>query len=194
MRVEDIGRVSKVDEKINFHTDEERKRALTEVTCQGAPIFGEEVISYLEENGFFKAPASRNYHGSYAGGLFDHSFNVACQLQSLTNKMELHWQSAASPFIVGILHDLCKIDQYKAEEDGYAWNTEPIVKGHGVKSVIYAQNLFKLTEEEQACILYHMGAFTSKDEWSNYTDAIAKYPNVLFTHTADMIADKILGV
>ena len=26
---------------------------------------------------FFKAPASTKYHGAYAGGLFDHSMNVA---------------------------------------------------------------------------------------------------------------------
>ena len=51
--------------------------------------------------------------------------------------------------------------------------------------------LGKLTEEEVACIRYHMGAFTDKELWNDYTAAVRKYPNVLWTHTADMIASHI---
>lgn len=35
------------------------------------------ILAYLIDNGFFIAPASTKYHGNYAGGLFDHSMNVA---------------------------------------------------------------------------------------------------------------------
>lgn len=49
----------------------------------------------------------------------------------------------------------------------------------------------QLTEEEVMCIRYHMGAYTDKSEWEYYGRAIEKYPNVLWTHTADMIASKI---
>ena len=38
-----------------------------------------------------------------------------------------------------------------------------------------------------------MGAY-EKDMWNEYDKAIIKYPNVLYTHTADMIASKIVGV
>jgi hypothetical protein len=51
-----------------------------------------------------------------------------------------------------------------------------------------------LTEEEVACIIYHMGAFTDSKEWGDYNNAIRKYPNVLWTHQADMIASQIMGV
>lgn len=40
--------------------------------------------------------------------------------------------------------------------------------------------------------LSDMGAFTDKEEWNNYTRAIHKYPNVLWTHHADMIAAHII--
>jgi len=50
-----------------------------------------------------------------------------------------------------------------------------------------------LTEEEILCIRYHMGAYNC-DDWEGYDKAIRKYPNVLFTHTADMYASKVLGL
>ena len=49
----------------------------------------------------------------------------------------------------------------------------------------------KLTDEEAACIRWHMGAFDDPQNWSNYTNAISKYPNALWTHTADMVAAHI---
>lgn len=36
----------------------------------------EDVLEELEENGFFKAPASMNHHLNYEGGLLEHSLNV----------------------------------------------------------------------------------------------------------------------
>lgn len=54
--------------------------------------------------------------------------------------------------------------------------------------------LIDLTEEEKMCIRYHMGAFTEKSEWEFYSRAVRRYPNVLWTHTADMIASQIKGV
>ena len=62
--------------------------------------------------GFFTAPASTKYHGNYEGGLFDHSFTVTSSLLSLTKRMGMNWKRKASPYIVGMLHDLCKCDSY----------------------------------------------------------------------------------
>ena len=39
-----------------------------------------------------------------------------------------------------------------------------------------------------------MGAFVDQKEWNDYTRAIHKYSNVLWTHTADMIAAHILEI
>ena len=53
----------------------------------------------------------------------------------------------------------------------------------------------RLTDEEIACIRWHMGAYEIDTKmWQYYDSAIRKYPNVLYTHTADMIASKIDGV
>lgn len=53
---------------------------------------------------------------------------------------------------------------------------------------------YTLTEEEIACIRYHMGAFTDKAEWDDYTRAVRLHPNVLWTHHADMLASHVKGV
>ena len=148
----------------------------------------------LDNMGFFDAPASTKYHGNYEGGLFEHSVIVTQELVNLTKKLDLKWERPQSPFIIGMLHDLCKVDHYIKKEDGsYDYNKDKIFTGHGSLSVARAGELFKLTEEEKACIFHHMGAY-EKDMWNEYDKAIKKYPNVLYTHTADMIASKIVGV
>jgi len=150
-------------------------------------------IYILDEAGFFDAPASTKYHGDYEGGLFDHSLEVTNALIYLTERLQLPWEREKSPLIVGMFHDLCKVDQYIEGVDGYEHNPHVLLKGHGEKSVMMLSNFMSLTEEEIMCIRYHMGAYNT-NEWDQYDLAIRKYPNVLFTHTADMMASKIMGV
>lgn len=163
-----------------------------------APYLPFDARSFLLDRGFFTAPASTKYHGSYEGGLFDHSFNVMNYLVNLTRNEGLNWERDSSPYIIGFFHDLCKIDCYKKVVDSdnyhYEYDNKTTFKGHGIKSVLLMSELTRLTEEEVACIVYHMGAFTEKEEWNDYTGAIHKYENVLWTHTADMLASHVMEV
>lgn len=153
-------------------------------------------VDVLSELGFFTAPASTKRHGSYTGGLFDHSIAVARYLVELTRKLGLDWEKPRSPYIVGMYHDLCKCGLYvPKKEGGYDFNADLIIPGHGDRSVIILQTLFDLTNEEIACIRWHMGSYeTDTRLWNCYGKAVTKYPNVLFTHTADMYASKVIGV
>lgn len=165
-------------------------------------------LEWLEESGYYTAPASKAHHGAYPGALFDHSLQVTYELADLTKKLELRWQRPQSPFIVGMLHDLCKMDAYIIPEvkeipagslkvavpPVIEWNKEQLLDGHGEKSCIQALRWIELTEEELMCIRYHMGAFEGEKKWDKYTNAVRKFPNVLYTHTADMIASQIKGV
>jgi hypothetical protein len=154
-----------------------------------------ELMRDLKNMGFFDAPASTKYHGNYPGGLFDHSFTVTKCLLSLTERLELKWERSISPYLVGMLHDLCKCDQYiRKDDDTYEYNTGLTLTGHGEKSIILAQNIISLTEEEVLCIRWHMGAFDDKQNWNTYGAAIEQFPNVLYTHTADMMAARICRV
>ena len=151
-----------------------------------------DMLKYLSLNHFFTAPASTKYHGNYEGGLFDHSFAVAKFLVRLTEDNRLTWKNLRSPYIVGMFHDLCKIDQYRHPAsrlitdgvtvmDSFKWeyNPDTLLKGHGDKSVMLLSQFYTLTDEEIMCIRYHMGAFTDKSEWNDYTRAVRNYPNVL---------------
>jgi HD superfamily phosphohydrolase YqeK len=167
---------------------------------------------HLKELDFFNKPASVKYHGQNTGDLFHHSIDVAQSLVDLTRKLDLKWERASSPYIVGLFHDLCKCDNYIStdyvvgtiETDGktaetvtkkeWNYNDKMILNGHGEKSVIMVQKFYKLTDEEIACIRWHMGAFDEKDNWKHYSYAVSQYPNVLYTHTADMIASQIHNI
>ena len=115
----------------------------------GAPLVPADMIDYLVSYGFFTAPASTKYHGAYEGGLYQHSVAVTKFLLRLTEDNKLIWRNERSPYIVGMFHDLCKIDQYRhpvigetlggdyiADNGKWEYNTNTLLKGHGEKSVI----------------------------------------------------------
>lgn len=155
----------------------------------------EDMLLWLTNRGFFIKPASIYHHGQYDGALFEHSLEVAKALVNLTEKLGLHWENERSPYIVGMFHDLCKLDNYvRSDSEAWEYNNATLLPGHGEKSVIMAQALLKLTDEELYCIRWHMGAFDDKANWDSYGRACTLYPNVLYTHTADMIAARIKGV
>lgn len=181
-------------------TDKERLDLMMATNL--SEIVKEDFLKWLAENGFFTAPASTKYHGNYEGGLFDHSFmmNLLVELSAANG---LKWKRPASPFLVGMFHDLCKIDQYRidnstpytvGEPTRYEYNPNTMYKGHGDKSIILLSQFTTLTDEETACIRYHMGAFTEKEEWRDYTRAVHAFPNVLWTHQADMLASHVVGI
>lgn len=159
-------------------------------------VYGFPDSDVLDKMGFFTMPASTKYHGAYEGGLFDHSLAVMQELVNLTEMLCLEWERETSPYIIGLFHDICKCDSYYLDADGkWQYRKDIIIPGHGDKSVIMLQRMMDLTEEEIACIRWHMGAYeTDTKMWDYYGRAIEMYPNVLYTHTADMIASKIRGV
>ena len=110
------------------------------------PGFGKDTCRTLVEKlvpmGFFIAPASTRFHSAYPGGLFEHSRMVTLALLELTSSLSLQWIRKESPYLVGMLHDLCKCDQYEQSEDGsFSWRPDQALCGHGDKSVILAQQL-----------------------------------------------------
>lgn len=170
-----------------------------------------EFYDWLIKNGFFTQAASTKYHGAYEGGLFDHSYEVTQVLLDMTQRLNLQWERPESPYIIGMFHDLCKIDNYitvtdepgeimmgtgdvKGREIHFEYNPNCILTGHADKSIMLLSQFVNLTEEELLCIRFHMGAYEGQDQWDNYDKAIRKYETVLFTHTADMYTSKVKDV
>ena len=95
-----------------------------------------------------------------------------------------------------MFHDLCKCYTYEYNEESAQWQHRKnlVMTGHGELSVILSQSIIPLTDEEILCIRWHMGAYDDKDNWEILGEAIERYPNILYTHTADMIASRIKGI
>lgn len=166
------------------------------------------LLEWVEhETDFFTAPASTRYHGSYEGGLVEHSLNVYDRLVwEMENTVGAGWQEIYSPesiAIIALFHDLCKIDRYvitekwRKDENGdweayeaYEYNKEKAEMGHGAQSVFYLQKFIQLTELEAQAIFWHMGAY----DISPYATLVAcsetfKWnPLAFLTHRADMAA------
>lgn len=196
----------------NGRTLKDRVRLFHDCMAPAMSVLPTNIVEQLKIDGFFTSPASTKYHGAYEGGLFDHSLNVALNLVKLTQVNDLFWIRPESPYIVGMFHDICKQDQYRhpiietqyfhddgsiyypIDESRWEYASDLLLKGHGDKSVMLLSQYLTLTMEEILCIRYHMGAFVDQKEWNDYTRAIHQYPNVLWTHMADMIAAHVLEI
>lgn len=178
------------------YTKDERERLLRAAAKANMPDHTLFPMEWLKSTDFFTAPASTKYHGAYEGGLFDHCINVADTLLRMTRQGLISWERPESPFIIGLLHDATKIGAYVLNifGEGSCWERNPNWESfgpHGQDSVLKIKQHIELTEEEEYCIRWHMGAYET-DQWEGYDRAIRKYPNVLWTHTADMFASKVM--
>ena len=162
-----------------------------------------ELAEYLKTSDFFSAPASTKFHGSYPGGLAQHSWNVFKLLGEKNERYGLGL-TADTVRICGLLHDICKIGLYFQEEK---WRKDPagkwesykayVVKdslplGHGEKSVIMLQRFIELTDVEIFMIRWHMGNFIPWENRRDFNNAIALHRHVVAMSTADFEASTYL--
>ena len=164
----------------------------------------DKLLAYLsDQSDFFTAPASTRYHGSYEGGLCEHSLNVYYCLKDFMARPRMKETygieySDESIAIAALLHDLCKINFYvpgtrNVKENG-VWKSVPtytindtLPYGHGEKSVYIISGFMKLTRDEAFAIRYHMG-FSGTEDIRNVSAAFSQFPLVLALNTADMEA------
>ncbi len=161
----------------------------------------EDLISFLEKTDFFKAPASTRFHGSYEGGLVEHSLKVYEILDHKAKNNVLNLEIPDDTVkIVSLLHDICKLNFYKvdyrnAKNSLGEWEKVPyytvddtIPYGHGEKSVMMISEYIKLTPEEKYSIRWHMGYTEPKELYNTIGAAYKKYPLALMMHEADLEA------
>lgn len=165
----------------------------------------DKLIDWLEsKTDFFTAPASTMFHGNYEGALCEHSINVY-ELFSEKNKRYDLGLSEDSIKIMGLLHDICKVNFYKLSSrnkkiDGQ-WRAIPwydvddeFPLGHGEKSVIILMSYIGLTNEEKMAIRWHMGGYEPDSNYRTLNAAWDKYRSGTCLHTADLEASNLLEV
>ncbi len=170
----------------------------------------DKLLNYIlsDQSDFFTAPSSTRFHGSYEGGLAEHSLNVYYCLKDYLSrqrakdvyKMEYSEETTA---VVSLLHDLCKMNFYSVDyrnaknADG-VWEKVPYYKindrlpyGHGEKSVYIISGFMRLTREEAFAIRYHMG-FSGNEDKGNVGRAFEMFPLAFALSVADMEATYFL--
>lgn len=176
----------------------------------------DDVIDYLEEVGFFKAPASAAHHLAVEGGLVQHSVNTCDAALAVWEAMKpldgsLEYAvKRENVIIASLLHDVCKSNSYEKSRrkrkdslgndefyDGFKAVDSPLPIGHGEKSLIMLlyNTQIEITDEEMLAIRWHMGPwglnFNSGEEMRLY-DAAFSRPLVTIVHAADLLASRIV--
>ena len=161
------------------------------------------LLDYLCASDFFSAPASTRFHGSYPGGLCEHSLNVYECLKDIMDRPRMKevygidYYTDESIAIVSLLHDLCKVDFYvesmrNVKENG-VWREKPFYTiddklpyGHGEKSVYIVSGFMRLTRDEAFAIRYHMGFSDCTPQGiNNVSKAFEMFPLAFALHVAD---------
>lgn len=148
-------------------------------------------MEWLEETDFYEAPASTKYHGNVPGGLLKHSVNVYDRMMTRAVEYVAKGGRPESAVIAPLLHDICKTGTYKKTESGYEYRNDIFMPiGHGERSIVLVQQYMTLTEEENAAIRWHMGAFDKAAQGGSreLSEAFRRFPLALMLHLADMEA------
>jgi len=186
----------------------------TELKAEFVGLFGsvdrsgiKELLGWLEQTDFYTAPASSQFHGNFDGGLLVHSISVYKYLKNFTKSLESNEDSLK---VIGLLHDLCKVNFFTKqvrnvkvpgekrweEEESYAID-DHLPMGHGEKSVYLAMRFIQLTDEEALAIRWHMGGYD--DAAHSYisgkaqSNAYRAYPVAAALNIADMYVTYILN-
>ena len=171
----------------------------------------DELLDYLENSDFYTSPASTMYHGSYPGGLCEHSINVYESLVTeVHNTYGENWAEVIDPesvAIVSLFHDLCKVNTYESylrnvkNEDTGKWEQVECYRrnpmfplGHGEKSLFIIMNYMLLVPQEALAIRWHMGAF-DLGNYNNVGELDKAFKNselAFLLHIADMKANYLI--
>lgn len=175
------------------------------------------LISFMEEVGFFTAPASGGNHLHEENGLAMHSLNVMFTAEKLSVALyggeNITDDLRDSIVIASLLHDIGKCGDYgkqmyvpnmildgrptKAEpeqkykqSDKKPWRRNPdlLPLDHATRSIKLAALFIDLTEEEEFAIRYHDGLY----EPANYGVKGHETQLYMILHWADMWASRVL--
>lgn len=174
----------------------------THITRDGA----DRLLDYIcsPKCDFFTAPASTRFHGSYPGGLLEHSLNVYDCLKHMCDdgfsKEQFGFDfSDETIALTALLHDICKTNVYKEDfrnvkDENGVWQKVPCYRfednlpyGHGEKSVYIISGFMRLTRQEAFAIRYHMG-FSGEENKTTVGNALNMFPLAAALNIADMEA------
>ena len=130
----------------------------------------EDLLDFIEELGFYDAPASGGNHCCKDGGLLEHTVNVIQYAETIGLCLlgsEAYNKIHSSVIIASALHDERTTkknpeQKYKrSEAKPFKVSPDLCHIDHPLRSVELAARYIDLTEEEEHAIFYHDGAYGS---------------------------------
>ena len=122
----------------------------------------DDLISFISHMGYFVAPGSYTHH-RFKGGLVSHSLETYYEAMSLREqKIKEGFSPESMPeesvIISALMHDLCKADTIRYNDEQRKVCRVKKARGHSRRSVCkVGEAKFRLTEDEKNAILWHMG-------------------------------------
>ena len=180
-----------------------------------------ELLDWLQSQDFFTAPASSRFHLCRPGGLVEHSLNV---YDRLLHFIYAEYPDKDSPYsaetltIVGLLHDICKVNMYepgyrnqktydpekvaaaprgsvKHDQAGdFIWETVPsyTVEEKFIyghgEKSVYIIRSFMQLSPAEAVAIRYHMGSWNHDESRAAGDVFSRYPLAFFLHIADEAA------
>lgn len=163
----------------------EFKKSIMAVTPGAEALF-----EYLEtRTSWLTSPASLRYHGSYEGGLVDHSTAVTETALRLRDAYPSSASIKGRVAMVAMFHDVGKLGSYvrrSPRSKVWYYNEKQVRMPHAVRSLMVVSRFVELSEEEWQAIYGHNGQYVEE----NKSLAMHEEPLTLVLHMADVIAAK----
>lgn len=190
-----------MDEKIQKIMDE-IKTCLIKTKREGMA----DLTMFMEDVGFFTAPASGGNHSNQVGGLAEHSLNVLHMAERMSVALyggeNISEELRNSIVIATLLHDLGKVGDYDKQmyvpnilKSGKQSEAKPWVRNkqlsnvpHAVRSIKLATLFIDLTEYEEWAILAHDGLY----DFMKYEVMGHETELYMLVHFADLWSSKVL--
>ena len=147
-------------------------------------------LAFLKDRSFMKkfleAPASRQIHHAYIGGLMEHSLNV---MQSCANFARQYSQANFSLMVAGaFLHDIGKIDEYDFLLSEFEHSEAGRLKGHtllGYERLKQKLDLTKMDANLRAKLEHIILSHQGKRIWGAIEEP--RFLEAYLVHAADAI-------
>lgn len=183
---------------------EDNKKFITDKLLSVKREGMEDLVKYMDEIGFFNAPASGGNHECCEGGLAQHTTNVMVNAYSIAGAVLYNDDFKAledSIIVVSAIHDLGKCGDHgkalyipnilksgkQSEAKPYARNKELTAIPHSVRSIKLATLFIDLTDDEEWAIYAHDGLY----DHAKYIIPGHETPLLMIVHWADMWASQV---
>jgi len=164
----------------------------------------EDLINYLDNNGFFEQPASTQYHLSRPSGLLEHSLNVYGLMMEHYTESAKFEMTQNDIILVSLLHDIGKMGWNNqpgylentlksgklSESKPYVRNSDLIQMQHQDLSLLIACKFINLTDNQMVAIKYHNGMYTPDGRDISGKET----PLMILLHFCDMWASRVTEV